>query len=58
MIVGRGGGVVMLYVVFFFSLFSFSFLGGLVSISVCLLDSLANEFLGGFFIDLVLQGRM
>lgn len=53
MIVGRGGGVVMLYVFLFFS-----FLGGLISISVCLLDSLANEFLGGVSSDLVLQGRM
>lgn len=46
MIVGRGGGVVMLYVIFsFLSLGLRSFLSRLV----CLLDSLANEFLGGLF---------
>lgn len=33
----------------FFFLFLSFFRGGLISISVCLLDSLANEFLGGFF---------
>lgn len=45
MIVGRGGGVVMLYVLFFFLWGLRSFLSRLV----CLLDSLANEFLGGVF---------
>lgn len=55
MIIGRGGGVVLLYVVFFFLSLG---LRSSLSRLVCLLDSLANEFLGGFFLDLVLQGRM
>lgn len=36
----------------------FLWLAFLIPIFVFLLDSLANEFLGGFFLDLVLQGRM
>lgn len=38
--------------------FLFFGLRSFLSRLVCLLDSLANEFLGGFFLDLVLQGRM
>lgn len=60
MIVGRGGGVVMLYVIFFlFALFGLRSLflvfyeeegeGFSLLVFFCLLDSLANEFLGGFF---------
>lgn len=65
MIVGRGGGVVMLYVFSFFLSFGLDmyFLrggGGIFAprfFLFCLTPWLMN-FSGGFFLDLLLQGRM